>query len=101
MMPVFITLFHFFVILCCVHTPVLVPPNVITYSIVITILYSGKSTDAGDVVAWREGVGIALDKTVTAAWRSAGELWKSVSSRVIMVRLKWTRKWWQGSDETL
>ena len=56
-----------------------------------TVLHSGRSTSgAGDVVARREGVGIVLDRRVTAAWRSAGELWKPVSSRVIMVRLKWT-----------
>ena len=52
------------------------------------------------MVTQREGVGIVLDKRATAAWRSAGELWKPVSSRVIMVRLKWIRQRWQTSDET-
>ena len=65
------------------------------------MLHSGKSIPgAGDVVARREGVGIVLDKRATAAWKLAGKLWKPVSSRVIMVRLKWTQQCWQGSDET-
>ena len=50
------------------------------------------------VVAWREGVGILLD--IRELLRSAGELWKPVNSRMIMVRLKWTQQQWQGSDKT-
>ena len=41
-----------------------------------------------DAVARREGAGLALDIRATAAWRMAGEVWKPVSSRVIMARLK-------------
>jgi len=67
-----------------------------------TMLHSGRYTPGtGDVVARREGVSIVMGKRATAAWRSAGELWKPVSSTVIMVRLKWTRQRWQTSDETL
>lgn len=36
-----------------------------------------------------EGVGIALDKVATEAWRSA-EVWEAVSSRMVMARLMWS-----------
>ena len=43
---------------------------------------------------------LVIDTRATAAWRAAGEVWKPVSSRAIMARLKWTRQWWQRSGET-
>ena len=54
-----------------------------------TLLHSGRlapSTD--DAVARREGVGLALDAKATAAWRMVGEVWRPISSRVIMAKLK-------------
>ena len=35
-----------------------------------------------------EGVGIVLDPGMTAAWREAGEVWKTVSSRIVTARLR-------------
>jgi len=66
-----------------------------------TMLHSGRpaATD-GEVVTRRESAGIILDKKVTATWRAAREVWRSVSSRVIMTRLKWTNQWRQRSDKT-
>ena len=55
-----------------------------------TLLHSGRpAPSSNDAVARREGVGLALDARATAAWRMVGEVWKPVSSRVIMARLKW------------
>ena len=65
------------------------------------MLHSGRpAPGAGDAAARREGVGLVMDKRATAAWRVAGEVWKPVSSRVIMARLKWTRQWWRRSVGT-
>ena len=36
-----------------------------------------------------EGAGILLDARAGGAWRQGGEVWKAVSSRVVMARLKW------------
>ena len=36
-----------------------------------------------------EGVGIALDKKATVAWKDAGEMWDAVNSRIISARLNW------------
>ena len=38
----------------------------------------------------KEGIGIALDKKAMTAWKNAVEVWKAVSSRVVMARLMWT-----------
>ena len=55
-----------------------------------TLLHSGRPVPSSDdAVTRREGVGLVLDVRATAAWRMAGEVWKPVSSRVIMARLKW------------
>ena len=55
-----------------------------------TFLHSGRPLPSGQEKAARnEGVGIALDKKATAAWKNAGEVWEAVSSRVVMARLKW------------
>ena len=37
-----------------------------------------------------EGVGIALDKMATEAWKSAGEVWDAVCSRIVMAWLRWS-----------
>ena len=44
---------------------------------------------------------LALGSSGTCAWRAAGKVWKPVSSRVIMARLKWTCQWRQRSVELL
>ena len=55
-----------------------------------TFLHSGRPLPSDQERAARnEGVGIALDKEATAAWKNAGEVWEAVSSRVVMARLKW------------
>ena len=57
-----------------------------------TFLHFGQPLPSEEEKFMRnEGVGIALDETATAAWREAGEVWKAVSSRVIMARLKLTK----------
>ena len=54
-----------------------------------TFLHSERPLqEHGDVAARNEGVGILLDKWATAAWRQGGEVWKAVSSRIVMARLK-------------
>ena len=47
---------------------------------------------AGDVIQRGEGVGIVLDPVMYEAWRSAGEVWKAVSSHIVMLRLLLTEK---------
>jgi len=60
------------------------------------MLHSGRSVPQdGATVVRREGVGIVLNPKAAAAWKAAGEVWKAVSSRLIMARLKWVRKKWQ------
>ena len=55
-------------------------------------LHSGRPLPSTNESAVRnEGVGIALDKMATEAWKNAGEVWEAVSSRIMMVRLMWTR----------
>ena len=44
------------------------------------------------MAARNEGVGILLDGKAAAAWRQGGEVWKAVSSRIVMARLKWIGK---------
>ena len=53
------------------------------------ILHSGRPLPEYDSpMVWNEGVGIVLDREITAAWREAGEVWEAVSSRIICARLK-------------
>ena len=54
-----------------------------------TFLHYGYVLLVGEGPAVRnEGVGIALDERAAATWKEAGEVWKAVSSRIIMARLK-------------
>ena len=54
-----------------------------------TILHSGRPVPGdGDIIERNEGVGIVLDPLLADAWRRAGEVWKGVSSRIIMARVK-------------
>ena len=54
-----------------------------------TILHSGRPIPGDtDAVERNEGVGIVLDPQLKEAWRRAGEVWKGVSSRIVMVRVK-------------
>ena len=49
-------------------------------------LHSGRLLPSDHERAARnEGVGIALDKKATAAWKNVGEVWEAISSRVVMV----------------
>ena len=51
--------------------------------------HSGRPLPDGNGPAVRnEGVGIALDKRATAAWKAGGEVWEPVSSRIVTARLK-------------
>ena len=57
-----------------------------------TFLHSGRPLpDAGASALRNEGVGIALDKVATEAWKNAGEKWEAVSSRIVMARPKWLK----------
>ena len=42
----------------------------------------------GEPAIRNEGVGIALDREATAAWKEAGETWEAVSSRIVTMRMK-------------
>ena len=73
-----------------------------------TFLHSGHPLPGDQERASRnEGVGIALDKKATVAWKGAGEVWEAVSSRIISTRLKWVdtvkeeRLVWKGSSVCL
>ncbi len=44
-----------------------------------TILHSGRPVPEEAAMERNEGVGIAMDPSVTMAWREAGETWKAVS----------------------
>ena len=58
-----------------------------------TILNLGRLLpEHGDVAVKNEGIGILLDERATAAWRQGGEVWKAVSSRIVMASLKWMVK---------
>ena len=53
------------------------------------ILHSGRPLpDDDSPMVQDEGVGTVLDHEMTAAWREAGEVWESVSSRTVCARLK-------------
>jgi len=66
------------------------------------MLHSGRSIPQdGTAVVRREGVGIVLNFTAAAAWRAAGEVWNSVSSKLITARLKWVGKRWQQNKHHL
>ena len=55
-------------------------------------LHSGRPLpNASESAARNEGVGIVLDKMATEAWKSAGEVWEAVSSRIVMARLMLSR----------
>ena len=54
-----------------------------------TFLHSGRPLPSdGDQATRNEGVGIALDRKATEAWKAAGEKWEAVSSRIVLARLK-------------
>ena len=54
-----------------------------------TFLHSGRPLPSDDDNAVRnEGVGIALDRKATEAWKAAGEKWEAISSRIVVARLK-------------
>ena len=50
-----------------------------------TFLHSGRPLPSdGDQAVRNEGVGIALDRKATEAWKAAGKKWEAVSSRVVI-----------------
>ena len=54
-----------------------------------TIVHSGRPIpDDRDLIERNEGVGTVLDPLLADAWRRAGVVWKGVSSRIIMARVK-------------
>ena len=58
-----------------------------------TLLHSGRPLPGEEERKKRnEGVGITLSKFATVAWREAGEKWEAVSSRIISVRLKLSKR---------
>ena len=53
-----------------------------------TLLHSGRPLPEDSPMERNEGVGIVLDPTLSAAWRAGGEIWKAVSSRIILAKFK-------------
>ena len=55
-----------------------------------TFLHLGRLLPEKDAVAYRgEGVEILLDNVVTEAWKQGGEVWKAVSSKIVIAKLHW------------
>ena len=55
------------------------------------VLASGRPVPADATPCrWREGVALVLDKFCQKAWRARGSQWKSFSSRLMSVRLKFS-----------
>ena len=53
------------------------------------MVHSGRPVPTGDDPALRnEGVGIVMSSTVATAWRSSGECWRAISSRIVYAQLK-------------
>ena len=53
-----------------------------------TFLHSDRPLPSdGETATRNEGVGIALDEEAALAWKSAGEVWEAVSSRLVTARL--------------
>ena len=70
-----------------------------------TIVHSGRPLPSDQERGTRnEGIGIALNKKATAAWKNAGEVREAASSRVDMARLMWTglgkKKHWKPRRST-
>ena len=54
-----------------------------------TFIHSDRSlTSVQEKATRNEGVRIAFDKNVTAAWKNVGDIWKAVNYRAVMARLK-------------
>ena len=56
-----------------------------------TLLHSGRPVPDranGEAVVRNEGVGIVLDPQMSEAWKNAGGVWKAISSRLVLARLK-------------
>ena len=54
------------------------------------MVHSGRPLDLpneDDPVLRNEGVGIVMSPVITVAWRSSGECWKAVSSRIVYAPL--------------
>ena len=66
------------------------------------LLHSGRPTPDAVTggISRGKGVSIVLNKKATAVWRAAGEEWRAVSSRLVMTRLKGTRKSRRRSKES-
>jgi len=53
------------------------------------MVHSGRPLPTeDDPVLRNEGVGIVMNPVVAAAWRSSGECWKAISSRIMYARVK-------------
>lgn len=66
-----------------------------------TFLHSGRNLPQAydEKFVRREGVGILLNRRMTAAWKAAGESWKAVSSRVVYTRLRFVDGSRRGRDK--
>ena len=66
-----------------------------------TFLHSGRPLPSdGETATRNECVGIALDEEAALAWKSAGEVWEAVSSRLVTAWLQWSsRKEGGGKDK--
>ena len=56
------------------------------------LVHSGKPYPADGEPVWRNaGVGILLNPTMAVAWRDSGECWRTVSYRIVSVRIQLQR----------
>ncbi len=68
-----------------------------------TCLHSHRPLPNSDdeVAARNEGMGILMDARASSAWRQGGEVWRSISSRLVVARLQWVGRGQGGIRLTL
>ena len=52
------------------------------------MLHSGRPAPSQAVKRRNERVGIVMDLRISEAWRSAGGVWKAISSRIVLAQVK-------------
>ena len=68
----------------------------------VVILHSGRPVPAdGNIALRNEGVAIVLDPALAENWKSSGEEWQAISSRIVSARLKLGEKDYRENEGNL